>query len=426
MLSHIIVGVALVIFDLLFWTRAFAVIANFTLNIFLICFGRRRACCFACGAYTVISMTSLGTSGISFADAQPNDLWYCAKCESMNSLKTGTIVEHRCKVLGYCPICNEKKAKSVFNSSPKQHLQKSHGRNNGFCTTCLHNQQIFISALANDPPRGMDFETFKRKLLSRHPITCNSCEIMARQRIEKVNSKFKKNVLFDRLMASKQKSHDNIKYPLYTYICALVTWIASFANSSSQIASITTRASLIFYQIVQLAINHHWLVDYLKMAGLPFILGPSIQSDAVVGNALCKIKWNPPLDSTSFDCLIYHLVYYSLPILIALSLLCGLFYQHKWIKNNPAPIYTTTFHTATVIVFNHFNESPHMYYIPLLCLLWHFSSFIREHDVLGDAGLISLHFDRSKTKIKTKTEPTIIDEPPASCVEDEIFSLSLE
>jgi hypothetical protein len=112
----------------------------------------------------------------------------CKDCGTENN-NYGEPSQHSCFNPDYCAICtrNRQRVKEISFSSTNY-------SGSVFCDLCLHNHQIRLTLTKN--------EQFTS--LYRHPLTCKNCEELVKRRIEYINQEFRKDVLYKRLLMSKQ------------------------------------------------------------------------------------------------------------------------------------------------------------------------------------------------------------------------------
>jgi hypothetical protein len=133
--------------------------------------------------------------------------WRCRKCDTENEVDPKTwkafLSEHFCQNPAFCTVCvgNSVKLNKFSQNRPLFH------ENNGFCSKCLHNQQVGIMLLANDPPDGYTLEDYRETIVKRYPVACPSCMQYAKKKVEQVNLKFRKSMLISRLVKSKEDIH---------------------------------------------------------------------------------------------------------------------------------------------------------------------------------------------------------------------------
>ena len=170
--------------------------------------------CFGCGSYALVGRSTI---------------WTCRKCDTLNEYdaKDGIFIpaSHRCTNPVFCTFC-------VENGGFDQRSIRTKPRPNGsivFCDKCTHNQRIVLSLLANDPPDGVLQGNYRKRVLSRHPIACQHCENIAKNRIDEINMSFKRSQFNSRLQGSKSKLHEHKeKGSVYTSIRELTQHFEQF------------------------------------------------------------------------------------------------------------------------------------------------------------------------------------------------------
>jgi hypothetical protein len=161
-----------------------------------IAIGKTAVKCFACDTREFLAKKANG--------------WECGNCMLVNEYRNGlsTPEIHSCSRSDYCQICRENKDK--LNNYVRNRKNGNRSLTWRFCSTCLHNQQVIVSLMANyHPPRGQSFEQYRRRILKRHPLSCSSCDQKVDLEIARINSKFKKDIFLERLQISKLQAHES-------------------------------------------------------------------------------------------------------------------------------------------------------------------------------------------------------------------------
>ena len=110
----------------------------------------RRVQCFGCGRRTTIKSIDLKLN---------ENIWNCSSCDTENQVvgsgglqNQSLPMRHECKNAFYCLVCTSNNRKNLEMVRSRKKKSCTSDECSVFCRECLHNQQIFISALAYDSP----------------------------------------------------------------------------------------------------------------------------------------------------------------------------------------------------------------------------------------------------------------------------------
>ena len=238
--------------------------------------------CFGCGSYALVGRSSI---------------WTCRKCDTLNEYdaKDGIFIpaSHRCANPVFCTFC-------VENGGLAQSYIRRKSQTNAsfeFCDKCTHNQRIVLSLMASDPPDGVLQGNYRKRVLSRHPIACQHCEKIAKDRIDEINMTFKRSQFNARLQGSKSKLHEHKeKGSVYTSIRGLtqhfeqsLCFVSDYVEPVIHIAGISFHG---MHLILSLNLSSTYLCQYdwyFTLASVKSLVDILNFSETGVGRIICLV-----------------------------------------------------------------------------------------------------------------------------------------